>query len=212
MDMTSLARTEREALCDLALEVGPDAPTLSGEWTVRDLMAHLLVREGSPAAVGVLVPPLSGLNDLAMRRAAREDFTRMVERLRSGPPAYSPFRLPQVDRLANTLEFFVHHEDVRRAREGWRPRDLDARAQDTLWRSGRGAARMLLRQAPTGVVLERADSGERSTPRPGSPSVLVRGLPSELVLFAFGRQAQAEVELTGQPAEVERLRGADLGV
>ena len=46
--MTSLARRERHALCDLALELGPDAPTLCGDWTTRDLLAHLLVREGSP--------------------------------------------------------------------------------------------------------------------------------------------------------------------
>ena len=27
-----------------------------------------------------------------------------------------------IDTLANTVEFFVHHEDVRRAQAGWTPR------------------------------------------------------------------------------------------
>ncbi len=58
--MTRLARSERAALCDLALQVGADRPTLCEGWTVKDLVVHLLVREGSPAAVGIVVPPLAG--------------------------------------------------------------------------------------------------------------------------------------------------------
>ena len=36
------------ALCDLFEEVGPDAPTLCGDWTTRDLAAHLVMRERRP--------------------------------------------------------------------------------------------------------------------------------------------------------------------
>ena len=42
-----LALDERAALCDTALAVGADAPTLAGDWTVKDLLCHLLVRERS---------------------------------------------------------------------------------------------------------------------------------------------------------------------
>ena len=42
--MTSLARRERLALADLAEQLGPDAPTLCGDWSTRDLLAHLVVR------------------------------------------------------------------------------------------------------------------------------------------------------------------------
>ena len=38
---TSLARRERDALCDLALLLGPDAPTLCEGWDARDLVTHL---------------------------------------------------------------------------------------------------------------------------------------------------------------------------
>ena len=41
----------------------------------------------------------------------------------SGPPVYSPFKL--LDPVANLGEMFIHHEDVRRAVEGWQPRVLD---------------------------------------------------------------------------------------
>src|SRR5690606_40060129 len=103
-----LARRERHALCDLALEVGPDAPTRCEGWDVRDLVCHLLVRERSPwGAAGLVLPPLSGLTDRAMAARAEEPFDDLVRRLRS--PGLSPYALPVVERAANTAEYFVHH-------------------------------------------------------------------------------------------------------
>lgn len=210
--MTSLARTERDALCDLALELGADAPTLSGSWTVKDLVVHLLVREGSPAAVGIVVPPLSRLTDLASARVARHDLATLVRRLRQGPPLWSPLRLGPVDKALNTLEFYVHHEDVRRAQDGWAPRNLEARAQEALWRTIQVAGKGLTRSAPVGVVLERTDTSQRAVLKDATPAVVVRGLPAELVLFVYGRQEQARVELEGDDAAVAALTGADLGI
>ena len=55
-----LWRSERDALCDLLIEKGPDAPTLCGDWTTRDLAAHLHIRENRPdAAVGIVIGPLA---------------------------------------------------------------------------------------------------------------------------------------------------------
>ena len=56
----------------------------------------------------------------------------IVERVRTGPPRWSPMRLDAVDRLVNTVEFFVHHEDVRRARPLWSPRALGLALADVL--------------------------------------------------------------------------------
>lgn len=62
--MTNPARSERHALCDLFMEVGPDAPTLCGEWTTRDLAAHLVVRESRPdAAAGILLKAAASHGD-----------------------------------------------------------------------------------------------------------------------------------------------------
>ena len=210
--MSRLARTERAALCDLALELGPDAPTLSGEWTVKDLVVHLLVREGSPAAVGIVVSPLSRLTDLASARLGRRDLSVLVERLREGPPFYSPYGLAKVDKTFNTLEFFVHHEDIRRAQDGWEPRQLDDRTQDVLWKMIRVGGKALVRSAAVGVTLERSDTGELAVLKESSEQVVVRGLPAELVMFAFGRQEQSRVELRGSDHAVARLTGADLGI
>ena len=59
---------ERAELCDLFEELGPDAPTLSGEWRTLQLAAHLVVRESHPASAGILVKPLERLLERARTR------------------------------------------------------------------------------------------------------------------------------------------------
>jgi uncharacterized protein (TIGR03085 family) len=212
--VSSFAASERTHLCAVAQQVGPDASTLCGEWTVRDLVVHLLVREGSPAAAGIMLKPLGGLLDRTSRRLAQHQFADLVTRLRQGPPAWSPFALPKVGAMLNQLEFFVHHEDIRRAQPDWRPRSLDRRDEDAIWRAARHAGRGLVAKsgAGVGVLAERTDTGERATLSRSTPVVTVRGLPSEITLFLFGRGAQAQVELDGAPEDVTRLGGASLGI
>jgi uncharacterized protein (TIGR03085 family) len=213
--VTSLAATERAALCALALEVGPDAPTLCGDWTVRDLVAHLLVRERHPAAAGILVRPLERRLEEAQSRAARTDFAELVEQVRKGPPLWSPFAVPVLGGIANIAEYFVHHEDVRRAQETWAPRDLPSSSQATLWHLVRTLGRGLGVQSPVGVVAERSDARGRARVRPApraTGDVVVRGTPAEIVLFLYGRQPQSVVELDGDAGDVARLTGADLGL
>src|SRR6476659_7483831 len=55
--VTSLARTERAALADLLDQLGPDEPTLCGDWTTRDLAAHLTVRALRPRPAEPLLAP-----------------------------------------------------------------------------------------------------------------------------------------------------------
>jgi uncharacterized protein (TIGR03085 family) len=207
-----MAQSERAALCDLALQVGEDQPTLSGDWTVKDLVVHLLVREGSPAAAGILLSPLSKLTDLESQRLGRRDFAVLVEKLRSGPPLYSPYAVPRLDALLNTLEFFVHHEDIRRAQPDWSARDLGDEAEKLLWTMVRTGGKGLTRGTPVGVTIENATTGSRAVLNGGSPSVVVRGLPSEVTLFVFGRKPQADVELLGDEADVARLSDTSLGI
>ena len=78
------ARKERQALCETARSVGPDAPTLCEGWDVKDLVCHLLVRESSVmGAAGIAVSALSGLTDKEMARLKKQPFERLVERLRT---------------------------------------------------------------------------------------------------------------------------------
>jgi uncharacterized protein (TIGR03085 family) len=209
--MTRLAQTERHALCDTALEVGQDQPTLSGEWTVKDLVVHLLVREGSPASIGIVVAPLAPVTAAVSRWVARADFADLVERLRGGPPRLSPFAVPRLDVLANTLEFFVHHEDIRRAQPGWEPRTLGAEADRLLWSQLSSMGKRLARALPVGLVAQDATTGATVPLRSGTPGVTVRGTPGEVTMYVFGRSPHARVELLGERDAVARLSGTSLG-
>jgi uncharacterized protein (TIGR03085 family) len=210
----TLVRRERHALCDTALALGPDAPTLCGDWTARDLVAHLLVRENSLiGAAGIAVPPLAGLTERAMARAARAPFTDMVAKLHD--PGLTPYRLPGVERLTNTLEYFVHHEDLRRAQPGWEPRELPVADEDELWRLIKGAAKLASRKATVPIEIRRSVwddlPPESATIRRGADPAVVTGRPSELVLFFFGRSQLREVTFEGPPDAVSRLQQADRG-
>jgi uncharacterized protein (TIGR03085 family) len=210
--MTPLARTERSALCDDALRAGEGAPTLCAGWTVKDLVVHLVVREGSPASVGIAVPPLSGLTERAYERARRRPFESLVEQVRNGPPRLSPYALPKVDELANGIEMFVHHEDIRRAQPGWEPRQLDAATDERLWSAVSGFGRRLVRKAPVGVTAERTPGAKVAVLKDAAPSVTVSGPPGEVLLYLLGRREQARVTLRGSEAALARLADAPLGI
>ena len=111
----SVARSERRELCELMTTLGPDAPTLCEGWTAHHLAAHLHIRESDPlATVGVVMPFLK-ITDKRMHKLMTEmSFDDLVELVAKGPTGLSPFRIPVVDAKANSAEFFVHHEDLRR--------------------------------------------------------------------------------------------------
>ncbi|MFB9314894.1 TIGR03085 family metal-binding protein [Nocardioides plantarum] len=207
----TLARRERHDLCDLALELGPDAPTLTGDWVARELLAHLFVREHRPlAAAGIAVPPLARLTDRAMDRAGRRDYRQLVAKVRE--PGLTPFALRPVEVLANTLEYLVHHEDLRRAQPDWTPRALAPDDLDAVWRSIRQAGRGLARPAGVPLSIRRSDTDETATLRGGEPSVVVSGPVVELVLFLFGRDQWRDLVFEGRDELVAKVREADLGM
>lgn len=206
-----LDATERAELCDLFVATGPDAPTLCEGWATLDLAAHLDVREHDPRS-GLAI--LGGgrfdrLERKLMDGARARGYEQLVERLRTGPPAV-PWRLPGLRTLLNTNEWFVHHEDVRRA-NGREPRDrpdIDA----ALWPLLRRTAPMMLRRVKgAGVALSAPGYGE--VPARGTgPSARIEGGPQELVLFLFGRRSAARVEITGPDDAVAALADASLGI
>jgi uncharacterized protein (TIGR03085 family) len=206
--VTNLAATERASLSDLLDDLGPFAPTLCEGWRTRDLTAHLVLRESRlDALAGVVIGALAGRTARVQRKLAHRNFTDLVNRLRTGPPWWSPFRLPRINEGANNVEFFVHHEDVRRAQPDWKPRVLDAATDELLWRRCRRIARLALRTAPGGIELLRSDTGERHTgraPAAGRSVLTLRGTPQELLLYLYGRRDHALVEPDGD-AETFRV-------
>ncbi len=214
------SRDERLALCALLDKTGPDAPTLCQGWNTGDLAAHLVLRERRPdAAGGVVGGPLAGYTARVQRRIKeRTPFPDLVQTIRSGPPRISVMAIPGVEERANAVEFFVHHEDVRRAAADWEPRTVSSGESDMLWQRLR-IARLMLRKAPVGVELARddMDTGEvsqdgpayRITAKNATPAVTVIGSPAELTLWVMGRTAAARVRFDGIEAAVTKLTAAN---
>ena len=202
------AQEERAALAALLEETGPDGPTLCEGWQTKDLAAHLVLRERRPdAAAGVMGGPLASYTARVQRKyLGRYSYPELVGLFRSGPPALSLFAIPGADEAANAVEYFVHHEDVRRAGEEWTERPLDDGLSEMLWKRLKGA-RLLLRSAPTGVVLAREGNGKLDliVAKNAAPSVTVTGSPAELTLWSMGRTRAAHVTLDGPEDAVAKL-------
>jgi len=205
---------ERLELCDLFAELGPFVPTLLDGWTAHDLAAHIVLRERDLIAGPCIALPGPFQRFAERRRAAlakSKDFAWLVTRIRSGPPI-GFFRIGWVRSVPNLNEFFVHHEDVRRA-NGPGPRTLEPALDAALWRNVRRSSRYLTRRLrDAGLDVEWPGSGELLSVRPGEPRARLRGPPGELLLYLFGRRTAAHVEVSGSPEAVAAVRRAHLGM
>jgi uncharacterized protein (TIGR03085 family) len=167
----SSTRPSGAQLADLLAELGPAAPTLLPPWTTRDIAAHLVLRERDPLADPGLVLP-GAWTRLAARRQealAQRDFTWLVATLRSGPsPGF--FRTGWTRRLPSLNEFFVHHEDVRRA-NGRGPRANQQPMDEALWRNISLQSWFLARRLRgAGLELHWAGNGKTIRARRGEPT------------------------------------------
>lgn len=190
--------------------VGPDAPTLCGEWTTRDLAAHLVLRERRPdASAGILIGALASHTEKVQAELARRPYAELLELVDSGPPIWSP--LWAIDAQANLGEMFVHHEDVRRGGPVWEPRDLGERWDAALWTLATRMGRRAYRKAPCTVVLDGGEGRRLAVGGRGSAEVVLSGAPGELVLHAFGRDRVRLV--TDGPADaVAAVTALDRGI
>lgn len=194
----SFVARERRELADLLDRLGPAAPTLCEGWDTAHLAAHVVVRERRPdALIGLGAEQVRPGSRLAAYTHHVEDGLRtstayadLVDRLRAGPPPWSPMAWPVPGDQLNTTEFAIHHEDVRRAQPDWTPRALPRADQDALW----GAAGLFARRAAgrRGLVLRRTDV-PGAEKRVGAGGRTVTGDPLELLLWASGRRDVARV-------------------
>ncbi|MFC5662006.1 TIGR03085 family metal-binding protein [Kitasatospora misakiensis] len=209
--MSNHALAERHRLAELLAAAGPDAPTLCAGWSTRDLAAHLVVRERRPdAAAGIRGGPLAGWTQRVQDSYAERPYEELIRLFRSGPPALSLFALPGADEAANTIEYYVHAEDVARAGDDPRPpRPVPAGRAEALWRRLSLPARLEAgRRSPVRLELCHPDGRSLAVGPAGPSTVRITGEPGELVLFAFGRGARTELEVDGPSDAVEALRHA----
>jgi uncharacterized protein (TIGR03085 family) len=190
-DGASFSQRERWALCDLLTELGPDSPTLCAGWRSADLAAHLLTRERRPDTAVGMVTNLGPFKSWTtrVRDGARdtETWDTLVSRVRSGPP---PLLRP-LDPVINTIEYFVHHEDLRRGQPDWQPRQLAAADEAELWR--RAGAMAKLSFHPAAGRLEAPGLEPLVLSKKGGPTA--KGPPGEVVMWLLGRKDAARVEI-----------------
>ena len=200
--MTNFAVVERRHLAALLRRVGPDAPTLCEGWVTRDLAVHLIERDSRPDLIaGTVLPKIPVLSKRAQEADAQlrgQDWAELVSKVEK-PALYSPARLGPLDKRMNTAEFFVHHEDVRRAQETWHRRQLLQEEERDLWADLKLMGKALLRPEQDSVLLVANGYGSVTGGKAKTSTVrIVRGTPSELLLWAFGRREQAEVAITDE--------------
>ena len=203
------AQIERQELCDLFESVGPDHPTLCEGWSAADLAAHLVLRENSLKAVGLVAPGFLAkkLAKATKKLAKKKSFEELVDKVRSGPPFY----LKRFDEAMNLFEFFVHHEDVRRGVSGFTPRTDINDLEDALWAKQERFSKLLVRGLKDVDLKLLSSSGETIHLGGGGKPVVLEGKPSELALFLFGRRDSSEVKLTGDSEAINEMNTGKLG-
>jgi uncharacterized protein (TIGR03085 family) len=167
----------------------------------RDPRAGLAILGGSRFA---------SLEEKLMTRAADRGLEALVGRLRSGPPLI-PWRLPGLRTSLNLNEWFVHHEDVRRA-NGQGPREISEALDAALWAQLGRAARFLIRGAKGVGIQAVTPDGREHRLKKGASEVVLRGPAQELVLYVNGRRDHAEVTVEGNEAARAALAAAQLGL
>ncbi|MGQ7787923.1 TIGR03085 family metal-binding protein [Nesterenkonia sp. K-15-9-6] len=116
MPRTSTAAAERQALVRALREKGPTADTLCEGWTTHDLAVHVAARDARPHLVFGQELPVVGAKALEQYHQFEQmSFEQLLDRIADGVPSWHPARTRAVDDAVNTVEFFVHTEDVLRA-------------------------------------------------------------------------------------------------
>lgn len=198
------ARVERAGLCADLDRLGPDAPTLCKGWLARDLAAHLVIREGRiDASLGIQIKAFAGYTAWVQGRKAALPWPQLVNKLRNGPPPWSAFRRAKLDGEVNTVELFVHHEDVLRAQPDWTPRALEPEFATELATRLEKTGKFILRRVPLSVSVVTPGAQAQLTTK--GPAVTITGNVEDVTMEIFGRTTD-RVTVTGEPAAVATWR------
>ena len=180
--------------CDALDQVAADAPTLCEGWAAHDLAVHLWTLKRDPLGwPGIVIPALA---TTAARRAdhlrRRWSYAELVARLRAEQGGIACMPLDRFEGHRHALgEYFVHTQDVVRA-NGLDQDRPDHELEAALWLRVQVAARHLHRRRTPGLVLQCPD-GRSAQVTGRAPTTVVKGAPSELMCWVFGREAVADV-------------------
>ena len=206
MSAAQIADAERRDLADLFLRLGPDGPRCAGAGSTRDLRRPP-GRPRAPARRRARHPdPAAGGLDAARAGpgGGQRDFGDLVGTLRTGPPFWSPLALPPL-RAVDVQEYFIHHEDVRRAQSGWAPRPPTRPETACCGAWPACSAAEAYRSSPVAVTLPAPGRHRQRRPCVSGPRAVIpqRGEPGELLLATRRAARSASCPPRGRtPADV----------
>lgn len=187
-----LVTSERARLLSTMERVGGEAPTLCEGWNTTDLLRHLVIREYYPhlALTSKIPGKFTQGQREAKARLEEADFEELLDEFRSSHQKYSPLQLSAVNKAFNTLEYVIHHEDVRRAQEPQLGRILLDQEQKEIFSSLKVISQLSFLKAPVKIVLDAPGVGSTTVlaSKRHDRTVTIIGAPLEMALFAFGRE------------------------
>lgn len=208
----TFSSSERSALAQTLLDKGPDAPTLCGDWTTRDLAVHLWIRENKPLAQVKSMLPVGGdAVEAETEKALARPYEETVRKWAEGPRALSPWKI--LDPVANGVEHFVHHEDVLRGHlspgDPVEERDLEPEHRAYLHRAIKLVAGRAIKADRPVIIDPDGFSRIVINDKPGvSPDgeavVRISGGVGEIVMWLLGRDV-VNLTTSGDDSSVERL-------
>jgi len=203
--------SEREEFARTFLALGPEAPTILPGWDAAELLEHLLLREGAPhlRMAPSLPGPLGRRAQQSLERLRARPWQDRVEQFRRGPGRLSP--VGRLDALSGQGELLIHHEDLRRARDGWEPRRLSPATAAAAWRAV-GLMAPLAMRVRADVTLVSPLGGRQLRSRRAAGALRIHGEPLELLLWVSGRDEVARVRIHGDESALRALREGRRGL
>lgn len=194
MTSKEFTKSERQFTANTLSKLTPSQwqdDSLCDGWTVEDVAAHLIVREGLIAPIGIVFHSLHKIHDYAIRRVESKGHEYIIARVRK-----CPWYMPAA---VNVAEFYVHNEDILRGGLHMQRPIPAGESAVLLWSSLKGIARIRPKLVSDlgEVTLVNKQTGQELhvKAKDGNKSTTITGDPGELLLYFYGRRSAAKVTI-----------------
>lgn len=168
------------------------AKSLCKGWSIEDVAAHIIVREGLIGPIGIVIPKLHKLHDNRVKKLETKGHKAIIKELKKYP-WYMPAAV-------NIAEYYIHCEDMLRGELKMIRPAPDKEESQILWKALQGLVKIRkdLVADLGSVQIENTQTGAVITleNKHSEEDTIIAGLPGELLLFVYGRRDAAKVKIT----------------
>ncbi len=215
MDFERLIIAERMYMAQLLRSLPAkqwQAATLCDGWDIEDLIAHVIVRDRGSflARLGIVVPALHDAHTAAIRKQKATSHQELIGLIEHIPWWGTKLRY-------NLIEFFVHNEDILRAKLD-RKRQISDDLYAGLASFIPGMSRLALRKLDRELRVTLVDSmtGDVHVVRRGSGEdpheLTLTAEAPEFVLLFMNRGRVADVQVDGDRKALQMYKHAQIGL